>query len=113
MHTQSSVSASDASSMPLWNQFKLIAHLPARTTIQMQHATVLSADLCTWRRGLQKMRLWCEQRHGWFTYMRSALEQSDGTIFTTGVMTLLSTWLTLLIRLASSFQQRERQPCQE
>jgi hypothetical protein len=71
------------------------------------------ADICGWRRGLQKMRLWCElQRPGWSAYKRSARVQSGGTVVTTGVITLLSTWLTLLISLASSFQQGERQPCQ-
>jgi hypothetical protein len=113
MRTQSSVSAHYNQHVPVWDQFKVVAHLAARTTIQMQHATRVSADLCAWRRGLQKMRLWCEQqRPRWSASTRSTRVQSGGIIVTPGVITLLSTWLTLLISLASGFQQRERQPCQ-
>jgi hypothetical protein len=109
MQSQSSVLADHTSLMPVWDQFKLIAHLAVRTTIQMQHATHLSADLCAWRKGLQKMRLWYEQqRSEWSAYTRSARVQSEGTIVTAGVITPLSTWLTPLIRLVSTFQQGER-----
>jgi hypothetical protein len=113
MQRQSSVSANYASLMPVWDQFKLIAHLAERTTIQVQHATRVSADLCAWRRGLQKLRLLTPQlRPRWSMHPRSACVQSGGTIVTKGVITLLSTWFALLIRLASTFPQGERQPCQ-
>jgi hypothetical protein len=113
MRTQSSVSANVASLMPSWNPFKLIAHLAVRTTIQMHHATRVSAALCAWRRWSQKVRLWFEQpRPRCSVSSRSARVQSGGTIASTGVITLLSTWFTLLMSLASSFQQGERQPCQ-
>ncbi len=113
MRTQCSVSASNASLMPLFHQFKLIAQLAERTTIQIQHATRVSGDLCAWRKGLQKMRLWYEQqRSGWSAYTRSARVQSEGTIVTAGVITPLSTWLTPLMSLASTFRQGERRPCQ-
>lgn len=112
MRTQSSLSANYVS-LPLWIQFKLIVHLAERITIQMQHATHVSADHSTWRRGLQKVRLLTPQpRSRWSVHPSSARVQSEGTIVTTGVITLLSTWLTLHIRLASTFQQGERQPCQ-
>ena len=113
MRTQSSVSAHYNPRVPVWIHFKPIAHLAARTTIQMQRTTHVSADICVWRRGLQNIRLWCEQpRPGRSAYARSARVQSGGTIVTTGVITLLSTRLTLLISLASGFQYGERQPCQ-
>jgi hypothetical protein len=113
MRTQSSVSASNASLMPVWIQFKLIAYLAERTTIQIQHATRVSADLCAWRKGLQNMRLWCEQqRCGWSASTRSARVQSEGTTVATGVIMLPSTWLMPLMSLASNCQQGERQPCQ-
>lgn len=113
MRTQSSESAHYNPHVPVWDQFKVVAHLAARTTIQMQHSTRVSADICVWRRGLQIIRLWCEQpRPGWSAYARSARVQSGGTIVTTGEFTLLSTRLTLLISLASGFQYGERQPCQ-
>ena len=113
MRTQSSVSANYVSLMLLFHQFKVFAHIAARTTIQMQHSTRVSADICVWRRGLQIIRLWCEQpRPGWSAYTRSARVQSEGTAVTTGVITLPSTWLMPLMSLASTFQQGERQPCQ-
>jgi hypothetical protein len=109
MHTQCSVSANDVSSMLLWNQFKLIAHLPARTTIQIQRATRVSVSLWAWRRGLQKIRLWYEQKHPLCSVStRSAPVQSEGTRDRSDVILLLSTWLTLLMSLASNFQQAER-----
>ena len=62
MHMLNNVSLKDALFVPLLNQLKEAVHLSEQTSTQMPHATRICPGLPAWKRGMQKIQAWSEQK---------------------------------------------------
>ena len=117
MCIQSRVSANCRSHVPLWHQFKVIALLAERITIQMQYATRFSAGLTVFRRSIQKMQIWCEHmRPRWSALERLRLIASvprEGTTNISDLIMLMPASLTLIRCMARGSLQGVTMLCQK
>ena len=62
MHMLNNVSRKDALFVPLWNQLEEVVHLPEQTNTQMPHTTLICPGFPGWKRGMQKIQAWSEQK---------------------------------------------------
>ncbi len=117
MHMLNNVSRKDALFVPLLNQLKEAVHLSEQTSTQMPHATRFCPGFPAWKRGMQKIQAWSEQR----CPHRSAKERllllvymvREGTTILSDLIILMSATLTSRRHLAIACLYEERQLCQK